>query len=115
MQKEAKKKNLLQLYVSSRSVWITNVEQLMTAHLWTGPCGGLAHAEHRLVLGTIQPANREPGAADPGHHGDVAVSEEEAVQKMIHEEKDWKMMQRDGEGRKKPKQGSEEEKEFTHM
>ena len=57
----------------------------MTAHLGACPRGGLAHAQHRLVLGSIQPTNREAGAANPSHHGDVAVSEE-AMQKMIHGE-----------------------------
>jgi len=42
-----------------------------------------------LVLGTIQPANCELGAADPSHHGDVAVSEE-VMQKMIHGESNEK-------------------------
>lgn len=65
----------------------------MTTHLWACPCGGLAHAEHRLVLGTIQPTNREAGAADPSHHGDVAVSKE-AMRKMIHGEKIGKWCER---------------------
>lgn len=72
----------------------------MTIHLWACPRGGLAHAEHRLVLGTIQPTDREACAADPSHHGDVAVSEE-VRQKMIQ---DWKVVQRNG---KKKEEGSE--------
>lgn len=79
-------KNLLELYIAARAVWITNVEQLMTTHLWACPRGGLTHAEHWLVLDTIQPTNRKAGAADPSRHGDVAVSEE-AMQKMIHGER----------------------------
>lgn len=82
-----KQKILLNVYIAAEATEITNVEQLMTAHLWACPCGGLAHAEHWLVLGTIKPTNREPGAAGPSHHGDVAVSEE-AMQKIIHEERD---------------------------
>lgn len=71
-----------------RAVWITNAECLITTHLWAGPCGSLTHTEHWLVLDAIQPTNRKAGAADPSHHGDVAVSEE-AMQKMIHGGKDW--------------------------
>lgn len=48
----------------------------MTTHLYACPCGGLAHTQDRLVLDTIQPANRKASAADPSHHGDVAVSVE---------------------------------------
>lgn len=71
-----KQKILLQLYIASEGAQITNVEQVMTAHLWACPCGSLANTEHRLVLCTIQPTNCEPGAADPSHHGYVVVSEE---------------------------------------
>lgn len=80
----------------------------MTAHLGACPCGGLAHAQHRLVLGAIQPTNREAGAANPSHHGDVAVSEE-PMQKMIHGEKEIgelckkeRERERSSEGEKKP-------------
>lgn len=45
------------------------------AHLRARPSGGLTHAEDRLVLHAVQPADSQPRAADPGHHGDVAVSE----------------------------------------
>lgn len=76
-------KILLQLYIAAEGAQITNVEQVMTAHLWACPCGSLANTEHRLVLCTIQPTNCEPGAADPSHHGYVVVSEEK---KRIHEE-----------------------------
>lgn len=79
-----KQKILLQLYIASEGAQITNVEQVMTAHLWACPCGSLANTEHRLVLCTIQPTNCEPGAADPSHHGYVVVSEEK--KKRIHEE-----------------------------
>lgn len=71
-----KQKILLQLYIASEGAQITNVEQVMTAHLWACPCGSLANTEHRLVLCPIQPTNCEPGAADPSHHGYVVVSEE---------------------------------------
>lgn len=53
------------------------------AHLRARPGGGLAHAQDRLVLHPVQPAGGQPGAADPRHHGDVAVSEE-SVQKKRH-------------------------------
>lgn len=75
--------NSIKLRRAAGPVRITNVGGLMTNHLWASPCGGLAHAQHWLVLGAIQPTDREPGAADPSHHGDVAVPEE-AMQKMIH-------------------------------
>ncbi|TNN57219.1 hypothetical protein EYF80_032553 [Liparis tanakae] len=60
-----------------------HAEGLRTAHLGAGARGGLAHAQHRLVLGPVQPPHREAGAADPAHHGDVAVSGE-AMQNMMH-------------------------------
>ena len=79
----------------------------MTAHLGACPRGGLAHAQHRLVLGSIQPTNREAGAANPSHHGDVAVSEE-AMQKMIHGEekkrRDWKVVQEGERERERERQ-----------
>lgn len=51
------------------------------ADLGAGPGGGLTHAQDRLVLRPVQPAGGQTSAADPSHHGDVAVSEE-AMQKM---------------------------------
>lgn len=67
----------------------------MTTRLWARPCGGLTHAEDRLVLDTIQPPDRKAGAADPSHHGYVAVSEE-----AMHGEIDWKGVQMNGERKK---------------
>lgn len=63
-------------------------ESRATTRLGAGPRGRLAHAQHRLVLDAIQPTDRQPRAADPSHHGDVAVSEE-AMQKMRHGERRW--------------------------
>lgn len=51
------------------------LEQSVCAHLWACAGGGLTHAEDRLVLDAVQPADSQTRAADPGHHGDVAVSE----------------------------------------
>lgn len=77
----------------------------MTTHLWARPCGGLTHAEDWLVLDTIQPTNRKAGAADPSHHGYVAVSEE-----AMHGEIDWKGVQMNGERKKESKKSSEEKR-----
>lgn len=71
----------------------------MAAHLGARPRGGLAHTEDRLVLHAVQPAGSQPSAADPSHHGDVAVSEE-SMQKMRHADrvaKGWKELKKSSE------------------
>lgn len=65
------------------------------AHLGAGPGGGLTHAQDRLVLHPVQPAGGQASAADPSHHGDVAVSEE-AMQKM-RRRKGWRVVKRSRE------------------
>lgn len=65
----------------------------MAAHLRARPSGGLTHAEDRLVLQAVQPAGGQLSAADPSHHGDVAVSEE-AMQKMRQADRIGKRVER---------------------
>lgn len=81
--------DLLQLSGSEEqdcAVPIASVASPPTTRLGAGPRGGLAHTQHRLVLDAIQPASRQASAADPSHHGDVAVPEE-AMRKIRHGER----------------------------